>query len=262
MSLERLFRLDGKVVIVTGSTRGIGLATAELLAQAGARVVISSRKAEACDAVCAQMRAAGHEVLAVPAHVARAQDRQRLVDEPLRHWQRIDALVVNAAVNPSFEPLQDLAADTWNKILDTNVGSAWQLCQLALPHIAAQAGGSAVFLSSIASAVAIPNSGAYAVSKAALNHLARQLAGEWGARNVRVNVVSPGTTRTDMVRTLLKAPGASEAAAAQTALGCIAEPQDIAASVLFLLSDAARHITGQVLTVDGGQTLFSGSRDP
>src|SRR5690606_11781818 len=149
----------------------------------------------------ARFVAAGHEAIAVPAHVAREPDRQRLIDETLRVWGRIDALVVNAAVNPSFESLQDVPAETWDKVIDTNLSSAWKLTRLALPHIAAQH-GSAALLSSLAGSLAVPNSGPYAISKAAVNHLARQLAAEWGARGVRVNAVSPGATRTDMIRAL------------------------------------------------------------
>lgn len=255
MSIDRLFRFDGRVAIVTGSTRGIGLATAELLAQAGARIVITSRKAEACAATCERLRAAGHEAIALPAHVAREADRQQLIDETLRTWGRIDALVVNAAVNPSFESLQDVSPETWDKVIDTNLSSAWKLTRLALPPIAEQR-GSAVLLSSLAGSLAVPNSGPYAISKAAVNHLTRQLAAEWGARGVRINAVSPGATRTDMIRALLKDRAALDRAAAYIPLRRIAEPLDIAATILFLLSDAARHVTGQVLTVDGGQTLL------
>lgn len=254
MSINQ-FRLDGKVAIITGSSRGIGLATARLMARAGARVVISSRKAESCEQVCAQLQAEGLAAFAVPCHVGRDQDRRRLIEQTIQHWGRLDVLVANAAVNPSFEALQDLAPAVWDKILETNLTAPWRLAQLALPQIAAQGGGAMVLLSSIAGALAVPNSGAYAVSKAAENHLARQLAAEWGSRNLRVNVVAPGTTRTDMIRSLMAVAGAEERVIAQTALRRLAEPDDIAAAILFLASDAARHITGQVLVVDGGQTL-------
>jgi NAD(P)-dependent dehydrogenase (short-subunit alcohol dehydrogenase family) len=252
------FRLDGKVAIVTGATRGIGLATARLMAQAGARVVISSRKPEICEQVSAQLQAEGLDTLALACHVGRADDRQRLVEQTVQRCGRLDVLVANAAVNPSFEPLATLPADTWHKVLDTNLTAPWHLAQLALPQIAAQGGGAMVLLSSIASVLAVPNSGVYAISKAAENHLARQLAAEWGARQVRVNVVAPGTTRTDMIRSLMAVPGAEQRAIAETALLRLADPEDIAATILFLASDAARHITGQLLCVDGGQTLGAG----
>jgi len=256
---DQLFRLDGKVAVITGSTRGIGLAAARLMAMAGARLVISSRKPESCESVRAELAAGGFEVIAVPCHVGRDEDRRRLIDETMRVYGQIDVLIANAAVNPVFTPLQNLGEDVWEKVLETNLTSPWRLAQMALPLIADRpAGGSMILVSSIASLVGVPNSGAYAISKAAENHLARQLALEWGPRNVRINVVAPGTTRTDMIRSRIAAPGALERDTASTALRRIAEATDVAAPILFLASEAARHITGQVLIVDGGQTLSGG----
>jgi dehydrogenase/reductase SDR family protein 4 len=256
MSSGQLFRLDGKVAVITGSTRGIGFAAAQLMARAGARVVISSRKPEACAAVRAKLAGEGFETLAVTCHVGHDEDRRRLIDETVKAYGAIDVLVANAAVNPTFEPMATLDEAVWSKVLETNLTSPWRLAQLAFAVMARQpTGGSVIFISSIASFVGLPNSGAYAVSKAAENHLARQLAVEWGPRNVRVNVVAPGTTRTDMIRARVAEPGAFERDVASTALRRIAEPEDVAAPILFLASDAARHITGQVLVVDGGQTL-------
>lgn len=250
-----MFRLDGKVAVITGATRGIGLATARLLGAAGAKLAISSRKEEACAATCAQLREAGIDAVAAAGHVGQDADRRRLIDTALQTYGRLDIVVANAAVNPVFAPLENLAPDMWDKIIDTNLTSPWRLSQLALPLIAAQGGGAMVMLSSLAGLVAAPGSGAYAVSKAGENHLVRQLAAEWGPRGVRVNAVAPGTTRTDMIRALIAAPGALDATIAATPLRRIADPQDIAATILFLVSDAGRHLTGQVLTVDGGHSL-------
>jgi NADP-dependent 3-hydroxy acid dehydrogenase YdfG len=178
---DQLFRLDGKVAVITGSTRGIGLAAARLMAMAGARSVISSRKPESCESVRAELAAGGFEVIAVPCHVGRDEDRRRLIDETMRVYGQIDVLIANAAVNPVFTPLQNLGEDVWEKVLETNLTSPWRLAQMALPLIADRpAGGSMILVSSIASLVGVPNSGAYAISKAAENHLARQLALEWG----------------------------------------------------------------------------------
>jgi NAD(P)-dependent dehydrogenase (short-subunit alcohol dehydrogenase family) len=259
MSPDQLFRLDGKVAVITGSTRGIGLAAARLLAMAGARVVISSRKPDACESTRAQLHSEGFEVIAVPCHVGRDEDRRRLIDETMHAYGQIDVLIANAAVNPVFAPLENLGEEIWEKVLETNLTSPWRLAQMTLPLMADRPdGGSMILISSIASLVGVANSGAYAISKAAENHLARQLAVEWGPRKVRVNVVAPGTTRTDMIRSRIAEPGALEADEASTALRRIAEPLDVAAPILFLASAAARHITGQVLIVDGGQTLSSG----
>lgn len=250
-----MFRLDGKVAVITGATRGIGLATARLLGAAGARLAISSRKQDACAATCASLRAEGIEVVSAAGHVGHDEDRRRLIDTAMQTWGQLDIVVANAAVNPVFAPLEMLAPEMWDKIIDTNLTSPWRLSQLALPLIAQQGGGTMVMLSSLAGLVAAPGSGAYAVSKAGENHLARQLAAEWGPRGVRVNVVAPGTTRTDMIRALSAVPGALDATIAATPLRRIGEPENIAATILFLVSDAGRHLTGQVLVVDGGHSL-------
>lgn len=255
MTTDQLFRLDGKVAVVTGATRGIGLATARLLGAAGARLVISSRKEDACAQACAELRAAGIEVVAASGHVGRDEDRRRLIDAAISTYGRLDILIANAAVNPVFSSLEAMDPALWDKVLDTNLTSPWRLSQLALPLIAEQGGGAMVLLSSLASLVSMPGSGAYSVSKAAENHLMRQLAAEWGPRGVRVNAVAPGTTRTDMIRALAAVPGAMDATIAATPLRRIAEPVDIAATILFLVSDAARHITGQLLVADGGYSL-------
>lgn len=249
------WQLDGKVAVITGATRGIGLATARALGRSGAQLVISSRKAEACAQTTAMLRDEGLQVIAVSGHVGRDEDRRALIDAAMQAYGRLDIVVANAAVNPIFAELQETPADVWDKVLDTNLTSPLRLAQLALPLIASQGGGAMVLLSSLAGLEVSPGGGAYAVSKAAENHLARQLAYEWGPRGVRVNVVAPGTTRTDMIRALMATPGAYDATVAATPLRRIGEPEDIAATIHFLVSDAARHITGQVIAVDGGYSL-------
>lgn len=247
--------LQGKVAIVTGSTRSIGLATARLLAEQGARVVISSRKVEACEAVRSDFIEAGHEAVAIPAHIGRGEDCEVLVERTISHYGRLDILISNAAVNPVLDPLETLAPETWNKVLETNLTGPWRLARHALPAIAGAGGGSAVMVSSITSLMAAQGSAAYGVSKAALNQMVRQFALEWGRRNVRVNAVAPGTARTDMIRSLTAMPGWLDAVIERTPLARIGEPEDVAGAILFLVSDASRHITGQVLVVDGGETI-------
>jgi dehydrogenase/reductase SDR family member 4 len=249
------FDLTGQVAIVTGSTRGIGLATVRLLAESGARVVVSSRKPEACEATCAELVAGGHAAIAVPAHVGRPEDCAALVAQTVAHYGRLDIVVANAAVNPVFDPLETLAPEAWSKVLDTNLGGPWHLARHALPEIAKAGGGAMVLVSSITSFMAAQGSAAYGISKAALNQMARQLAVEWGGRGVRVNVVAPGTTRTDMIRSLTAQPGWLDAVEARTPLERIGEPEDVAGAILFMASEAARHVTGQVLVVDGGETI-------
>ena len=249
--------LKGKVAIVTGSTRGIGRAIADVYAEAGARVVISSRKVDACEKVSTEMRAAGHEVIAVPAHVGKAEDIIRLVESAEKAFGRLDIVVCNADVNPVFSPLQDITEDTWAKIMETNLTGVWRMAKAALPLMARQGGGAMVLLSSTASLVGTHTEGPYAVSKAAENHLARQLAVEWGPKNIRVNVIAPGVTRTDMIRN--HDPKFIDQAIARSPLRRMGEPRDVANVALFFASDMARHVTGQLIVVDGGGLLGGGA---
>lgn len=248
--------LAGKVAIVTGSTRGIGRATAEAFAAAGAKVVISSRKADACAETAQALRAAGHEALSVPAHVGKAEDVARLVDQALAGFGRLDVVVCNAAVNPVFAPLQEITEETWAKVMETNLTSVWRLARAAFPHVAAQGGGAMVLLSSTASLVGTATQGPYAVSKAAENHLAKQLAVEWGPKNIRVNVIAPGVTRTDMIRN--HDPAMIARTLERTPLRRLGDPADVAQVALFFASDASRHLTGQMLVCDGGAMLVGG----
>jgi len=250
---------DGKVAIVTGSTRGIGLATIRLLARCGAAVVVSSRKREACDVITAELVADGARAIAVPAHVGRDDDCRHLVESTRRSLGRIDILIVNAAINPVFEDASNLSDDVWYRTLEVNLAGAWRLSRLALPEIASQGEGSVVFVSSINARLGVPRSGAYGVSKAAVEQLTRQLAVEWGGKNVRVNAVAPGTIRTDMTRRLTADAEFMNALESRTPLRRIGEAADVAAAIVFLASAAARHITGQVLTVDGGETICRGA---
>ena len=242
----------GLVAIVTGSTRGIGAAAARLLAERGASVVITSRNADACEAAAADLRAAGAQAAAIPCHVGKAEDRERLVSQTLEQFGRIDLFVANAAINPVAKSIQDYDEATWNKVLDTNLTGTWLFSKLVLPEIAKQ-GGAMVIVSSTASVELAPMSPAYAVAKAAENHLTRQLAAYWGPHGVRVNCVSPGATRTDMLRNI--PASVMDQLAGRTVLGHIGEPEDVAEAILFFASPAARQITGQVLVVDGGATL-------
>jgi NAD(P)-dependent dehydrogenase (short-subunit alcohol dehydrogenase family) len=157
-----------------------------------------------------------------------------------------------------FVTMDQLDPETWSKVLDTNLTGAWRLAQRAHPHMVKQGGGAIVLLSSLAGQLAAMKGGAYAVSKAGVDHLGRQLAAEWGPQQIRVNVVAPGTTRTDMIRAIVSNEKVMKAVENQAPLKRIGEPEDVAAAILFLASDAARHITGQRINVDGGATLTGG----
>lgn len=250
-----MFDLKGKVVVVTGSSRGIGRAIAEVFARQGARVVVSSRTAEACAPVAEAIRNAGGDALVVPCHIGKKQDLRQLVDKTIETWGRIDVLVCNAAINPVYGPMSDLTDEAFDKIMGTNVRSTWQLCEMVLPGMAANGGGAVVILSSIAGLRGNAVIGAYGMSKAAEAALARNLAVEWGPKNIRVNALAPGLVKTDFARALWEDPERLARAENQTPLRRIGTPEDIAGVALFLATDASAYVTGQTIVADGGEVI-------
>jgi len=253
---KSLFDLSGKVAIVTGSTKGIGKSIAEELARAGAKISVSSRKAEACEAVRAQFERQGFEVLAQPCNVSRREELQALVDATLARWGRIDIVVANAAANPYYGPLHSIPDEAFDKVFLNNVKSVLWLANLTLPGIAGRGGGSFISVGSIGGIVANTVIGAYGISKAADHHLVRNLAAEWGPKNVRVNAIAPGLVKTDFARALWEDDARREARIAATPLRRLGEPRDIGGIAVFLASDAAAFITGQVIVADGGVTIL------
>jgi len=254
--MASLFDLSGKVALVTGSTRGIGRAIAEELARAGARVAISSRKADACAAVGAEFERAGYEVLARPCNVSRREELQALVDATRAKWGRIDAVVANAATNPYYGPLADISDEAFDKIIGNNVKSVLWLAAMTLPAMASHGGGSFTLVGSIGGLLANTVIGAYGLSKAAGHHLVRNLAAEWGPKNVRVNVIAPGLIKTDFARALWEDAARRAERIAATPLKRLGEPRDIAGIAVFLASDAAAFITGQCIVADGGVSIL------
>lgn len=252
-----LFDLSGKIAIVTGSSRGIGRAIAERMAEHGAKVVVSSRKRDACEVVAEGIRARGGEAIVVPCHIARKQELQNLVDRTIAHWGGIDVLVCNAAVNPYMGPAAGASDEVYERIMGPNVRSNFWLCNMVLPHMAARSGGSVIIISSIGGLRGSAQLGLYAISKAADMQLARNICVEWGPMNIRANAIAPGLIRTDFARALWENPDIYRKRTRDTPLQRIGEPDEIAGAAVFLASRAGSFVTGHTLVVDGGTTAGS-----
>ena len=253
-----LFDMAGKVALITGSSRGIGRAIAERMAEAGAKVVISSRKADACEAVAAQIVAAGGMAIAHAANISDRAALQGLVDRTMAEWGRIDVLVCNAAVNPYYGPLLEISDAAFDKIMASNVRSNLWLCAMTIPQMAERRDGAVIVVSSIAGLKGNTNLGAYGISKAADFQLVRNLAVEWGPHNVRVNALAPSIIRTDFARRLWEDPEIYAKAVRGYPLRRIGEPDEVAGAAIFLASRAGAFVTGHVLTIDGGMTIGGG----
>ena len=253
--MSRLFDLSGKVALVTGSSRGIGRAIAEECARAGAKVVISSRKLEACEEVRDILKAEGHDAIAMAAHAGSKEQLASLVQQTVSRYGRLDICIANAAVNPFFGSLTDAPDDAFEKTMATNVKAVWWLAQLAKPHLVASREGSFIVISSIAALRGTSLLGVYGISKAAETALVRNLAVEWGPFGICVNAIAPGLVKTDFARALWENEAARKKREAETPLQRLGEPLDIAGVALFLASRASRFVTGQVIVADGGVTI-------
>ena len=250
----KLFDLTGKIALITGSSRGIGKAIAEQMAAHGARVVISSRKAPACEDVAAAINeehGAG-TAIAVAASISSKEDLQRLVQTTTEQLGEVDILVCNAASNPYYGPMEGIADEQFEKILSNNVIANHWLVQMVAPGMRARKDGSIIIVSSVGGMKGNTVIGAYNVSKAADMQLARNLAAEFGPDNVRVNCVAPGLVKTDFARALWENPETLKHVTAGTPLPRIGQPEEIAGAAVFLAAPAGSFVTGQTIIVDGG----------
>jgi NAD(P)-dependent dehydrogenase (short-subunit alcohol dehydrogenase family) len=252
-----LFDLSGKVAIITGSSRGIGRSIAERMAQHGAKVVISSRKKEACEEVVRAIQAqyGKDSAIAVPANISSKDELQNLVDQTLSHWGRVDVLVCNAASNPYYGPQAGIADAQFRKILDNNIIANHWLISMAAPQMVERREGSIIIVSSIGGLRGSAVIGAYCISKAADMQMARNLAVEYGPNNIRVNCIAPGLIKTDFARALWEDEAMLNKRTATTPLRRIGEPDEIAGAAVFLAAAAGSFMTGQILVVDGGVTI-------
>lgn len=250
-----LFDLTGKTAVITGSSRGIGRAIAEQMALAGANVVISSRKAQACEEVVAGINKAGGKAVSIPCNVGDKAQLQALISRTRAELGPVDILVCNAAVNPYYGPLLDVPDEAYDKTMNSNVRSNLWLMQLVLPEMAKRKDGVVIIISSIAGMRGSPMLGVYAISKAADLQLCRNLAVEWGQHNIRINCIVPGLVKTDFARALWEDPVVLEQAVSNAPLKRIGQPVEIAGAAVFLASKAGSFVTGQAIVVDGGVTI-------
>lgn len=252
-----LFDLTGKVAVVTGSSRGIGSAMVERMAEQGARVVVSSRHLESCQKIASAINAkcGDGRAIAVAANISAKDELKHLVDETMGVFGKIDVLVCNAASNPHYGPMATITDEQFRKIVDNNVLANHWLIGMVAPQMLARKDGSIIIVSSVGGLKGSPVIGTYSISKAADFQLARNLAVEFGPHNVRVNCIAPGLIRTEFARALWENPDTLRRSTARTPLGRIGEPDEIAGAAILLASAAGSFMTGQIVVVDGGATI-------
>jgi len=250
-----MFDLSGQVAVITGSSRGIGRSIAENMARAGARVVISSRKADACEKVVAAIRDTGGEAIAVPCNISDPAQLKNLVDKTVEAWGGLNILVCNAAVNPYFGPMETMPEEAYDKIMNCNLKSSFLLSRMAGPLMAKAGGGSIIIVSSIGGHQGSDTLAVYGMAKAADFSLVKSLAIEWGPRGIRANCIAPGLIKTDLSRVLWENPKLLKNVEEGTPVRRIGQPDDIGGVAVFLASKAAAYLTGQTIVVDGGLTI-------
>jgi NAD(P)-dependent dehydrogenase (short-subunit alcohol dehydrogenase family) len=252
------FVLDGKVAIITGASKGIGEAIAHGIAQAGAKVTVSSRKQEAIDQVAQEIRDAGGEAIAIQAHMGYFDQVEALVSQTVEEWGHLDIVVNNAGTNPHFGPLLTADEGQLEKILDVNLKGYFRLCKAAVPYMEEQGTGKIINIASVVGIRPGPGMGAYSISKAGIIMLTKVLASELGPSNIQVNAIAPGLIKTKFSQVLWQNEDLLRNQENVTPLGRIGMPEDVVGAALFFASSASDWVTGTVLLVDGGSMVSAG----
>jgi dehydrogenase/reductase SDR family protein 4 len=250
--ISQRFRLDGKIALITGASKGIGAAMARGLAESGAQVVLSSRKLEAVDATAQALRDDGLDAIGIAANMGNLDDIHALLEQTVDRYRGIDIIINNAATNPVYGPLQDTDMGAFDKIVDVNLKGPFELCKTAYPILKQRGGGSIIHISSIGGLRPESGIGIYSVSKAAIINLTRAMAQDWGTDNIRVNAICPGLIKTRFSEALWKDPATQQRFVNQIPLGRIGEPEDLAGLAVYLASDASNYCSGGIYMVDGG----------
>jgi len=253
--IREWFDFRGKVVLVTGASRGIGEALARGFCELGAEVVLSSRKQEALDKVAAEINASGGKAFALACHVGKAEDRQKLADEVFKKYGKVDVLVNNAATNPLFGPAMNATEEAWDKIFEVNLKGPFLLTRAIAAKMIEKGGGAVVNVASVAGIKPMMGLGVYSISKAALLMMTKVLASELGEKGIRVNAVAPGVIKTRFSEALWKNDFIRKVVESSSPLGRLGEVDDVVGAVVFLASDAAKYITGETVVINGGTGL-------
>lgn len=256
MPPESRISLEEKVVVVTGASRGIGEAIAHACAAAGAKVVLASRKQPDLDRVAGAIAEAGGEAAAIACHTGKPDEIAALFAAATERYGRVDALVNNAATNPYFGPMVDIADGALDKTIEVNLKGYFYCARELIRSLRARGAdaGAIVNVASIAGMRAAPAQGVYGMTKAAVISMTQTLAAELGSSNIRVNAIAPGLVETRFAAAIVSNPALSGRVVQQTPLGRVAQPVEIAGGAVYLLSDAASFVTGHTLVIDGGLT--------
>ena len=252
-----LFNLKNKSILITGSSRGIGKAIAYQCAEHGAKVIISSRKLDVCEQTAVEINTKlGSEVAyAIPANISDDNQLDNLVNETRKKIGKIDVLICNAATNPFMGSMLDMPIEKFDKVMHNNIRSNQILCNLVLPEMISKEDGSIIIISSIAAIKGSPILGAYNISKAADVMIVKNIAAEFGHKNIRANSIAPGLIKTDFAKALWENPDILKTVLSSTPMQRIGVPDEIAGVAVMLASDAGNYINGQTIVVDGGTTI-------
>ena len=252
---KHLFELDGKVALITGSSKGIGLALAEVLAEYGAKVVVSSRSQDSVDEVAKNLRAKGHTVMAQACHVGDSEQRKILVNKTIETYGCIDILINNAAINPVFKGLESMSEEIYDKMMNVNLKAAFDMSNLCFPYLKDSKGSSIINIASVEGLKPSFGLGLYGVTKAALIMLTQVQAKEWGKYGIRSNAICPGLIQTKFSSALWQNETIMKQVVKELPAGRMAQPQELTGLAVYLASDAGSYSTGGIYTVDGGHMI-------
>ncbi len=255
MNIKEQFNLEGKVAVITGSSKGIGKAIAKGLAENGAQVVISSRSQESCDEVVKEFESENLKAIGIACHIGKEEQRKNLIEKTIEAFGRIDILVNNAAINPVFGPIEDVSPEIFDKIMDVNVKAPWALSNLVLPHFKANKKGSIINIASVESLTPGFGLGIYSTSKAAILMLTKNQAKEWGQHGVTANAICPGLIKTKFSAALWQNEKILSKIEKSLPSARMGMPEEMVGLACLLASDAGNYMTGGVYTADGGYMI-------